>query len=189
MKKVIFTIGLFVSCFGFAQQLKTNLYATGSKESEGTLLCNDARVFDKNFSSYSKDEQQRILASTIKDGEWKYWFESGKIRSIEYYKNGVKTSICKTYYENGSLESELNFEGGISTTYFENGAKQSEGKYTASEQPDGIWKSWHENGSLNSVSNFVNGINQGTTKWYDESGKLYLEQEFTDGLIVKQTKY
>ena len=189
MKKILFFLSICIGFAAQAQQLKTNFYATGAKESEGILLCSDPRVLDKNFDTFSKEEQERILASTIKEGEWKYWFESGKLRTIETYKNGIKTGFSKTYYENGNLESELYYNGATSTTYYENGTKQSEGKFSDVDIPDGEWKGWHENGNLNYISNYVNGVNQGYTKWFDASGKLYFEQQFTDGKIIKETKF
>lgn len=189
MKNIFFSI-VFLFCLGAnAQNLKVNYFPNGAKESEGVLLCNDPKVLSLDFNNLTKDEQARILATSVKEGEWKYWFDNGQLRAVEVYKNGVKQSGSKSYYTNGVLESEIYYDGKISTTYFENGKKQSEGKFLVGDIPHGDWKGWHENGNLNYESSYNNGLNVGITKWYDSNGKLYLEQEFLNGKIIKETSH
>jgi len=190
MKKLIATIVFSASILlANAQDVKQTFYANGAKESEGVLLCNDPRIFNKDFASLSKLEQDRISANSVKDGEWKYWFDNGQLRIVEYFNKGKKIKGCKTFYQSGKLESNLNFEGKTSFTYHENGQIETEGMFKEADLPDGIWKGYFENGKLNFESNYVNGTQHGITKWYDANGKLYMEQDYNNGQIIKENKY
>jgi antitoxin component YwqK of YwqJK toxin-antitoxin module len=189
MKKILFSIAFIYAINISAQSLKVNYFPNGAKESEGILLCNDPKILDPNFGNYSKEEQSRILATTVRDGEWKFWYDNGQLRTTEVYKNGEKLSGSKSYYTDGKLESEIYYDGKLSITYYENGQKQTEGIFLKGDIPNGVWKGWHENGKINYEATYNNGVNIGITKWYDVKGKLYLQQEFTNGKLIKETSF
>jgi antitoxin component YwqK of YwqJK toxin-antitoxin module len=190
MRYFIITVALLFNLSSYAQQVKTYYHDNGKKASEGVLLCNDPKVLEPNFpSNYSKDEQERILSSTIKDGEWKSWYDDGTLQSVQHYNKGVLVGKNLTYHPNGQLESLIIPDGvSTSTYYYMNGQKQSEGILNSESQAQGIWKGWFESGVLNFEAQYSNGLSSGVTKWYSEDGKLYLIQEFSEGNLIKTTK-
>jgi hypothetical protein len=190
MKYYIILLVLFFGLNGSAQQVKTYYFESGKKSSEGILLCNDPSVLDPKFpDNYSKDEQERILSSAVKDGEWKSWFEDGRLQSIHHYNKGVLIGKNTTYHNNGQIESVIILDGiSTSTFYYTNGQKQSEGVLNVDNLPIGLWKGYFESGILNYEAQYSNGVSSGTSKWYSEDGKLYLVQEFSEGNLIKSTK-
>lgn len=88
--------------------------------------------------------------------------EPEAIREIQYHSNGVKSlegpllngernGLWQSWYEDGNLWSEGNFEKGKrqgkAVVYHPNGRKMLEGQYT-DDQRTGLWHSWDEDGNL-----------------------------------------
>lgn len=99
--------------------------------------------------------------SQSKTGICKTFYENGKVKSEEIYKNGVKAGICKYYYENGKLQYEECYDGygqkeGTYRTYYKNG--QLESSYTYKDgQKHGIFKEFLEDGKLRNEGKYENG--------------------------------
>lgn len=67
------------------------------------------------------------------------YFENGKLKQEEsILQSGRLSGVCKTYFENGILASEINYYGGKkdgkATEYFENGKIKFSGLYTWDEK-------------------------------------------------------
>ena len=72
----------------------------------------------------------------IKNGEYKTYYDNGNIETVVNYKNDKLNGESKSYYENGQIKGEINYKGG---------------------KKDGISKSYSENGQLISVETFYEG--------------------------------
>lgn len=88
-------------------------------------------------------------------------FIKGKqVRVREWYRNGqLKSEGGKRWYENGQLEEESNKD---------------------------VSRGWYENGQLQWEQHMKNGEFHGTTKSWDESGKLTKEKIFNEGKEEKK---
>lgn len=91
----------------------------------------------------------------------------------------LKQGICKTYYENGIIESEAYYIddkiNGIKKTFYESGRIKSEFPYTENRR-DGVLKTFYEKGTLKSETFFANDQFKGRAMAYYENGAL--EKEF-----------
>ena len=97
----------------------------------------------------------------------------------------------KTYYENGKLESEVNYKNDRPINlklYHENGKLKQEGNYKNSLE-DGIHKAYHKNGELRAEECFINGELNGISKIYYENGKLETEVNYKNGVIESEVHY
>lgn len=47
-----------------------------------------------------------------REGEYKTFYEDGKIKEIGFYKNGFIHGLSKRFNEDGSLKDEKNYENG-----------------------------------------------------------------------------
>ena len=74
-------------------------------------------------------------AGAMYDGEARWYYGNGQVRTEGQYENGYKTGVWKWYYPNGQLETE--------------------GEYVLSDPIDG-WKYYHPNGQLDEVKHRVN---------------------------------
>jgi antitoxin component YwqK of YwqJK toxin-antitoxin module len=66
-----------------------------------------------------------ILASDISyeegltQGHWKEWSDKGRLVLDSECKEGVRHGVTKTYFENGNVKSQGDYEFGIETSYVE----------------------------------------------------------------------
>lgn len=105
------------------------------------------------------------IIAQIKSGAYKTYYQNGKVKNDETFKNGKKVGTYKYYAENGKLLYEENFN--------DNGLKE------------GITNAFYENGQLESSYNYRNGEMHGVFKEFYEDGKLKDEGKYEYG----QRKY
>jgi antitoxin component YwqK of YwqJK toxin-antitoxin module len=141
MKKILFTLSaVIILSAANAQTKKVETWPNGNKRSEGIVL-GDAKV-DANAT---KEEKARAAVNIAKDGKWSTWFESGKVRSEEYYSNGAMTGAWKVWYESGQLESDIDFTTGKAAYFYKSGKKNSEGGIASGMISTGKWVAYFEN--------------------------------------------
>ena len=123
-------------------------------------------------------------------GEWKEFYENGKLEKIGSYNNGKETGEWKFYDENEQLtiDNYIDDENiGIGKFFDENKKFQEIGK-VFDEKLSGEWKSLHKNGQLNFVGNFKNGNQTGEWKSYHENGQLRDIGNYVDGKKMGEWK-
>lgn len=86
-----------------------------------------------------------------KFGEWKYYYESGKLKEVSNYDNDDRDGSFINYYENGNVKSQ--------------------GSYMK-DKKNGSWKFYHENGKLEKKGSFKDGYKTGTWEGYYDNGNL-----------------
>lgn len=116
-------------------------------------------IISSNFST---------IRSQSKNGAFKSYYENGKVKSDETYKNGRKIGICKYYYENGKLQYE--------ESYNDNGIAR------------GIFNSYYNGGQLESSYTYQDGQKHGVFKEYYEDGKLREDGKYEYGKRIYYPK-
>ena len=86
----------------------------------------------------------------------KEYYDSGKLKREENYKNDKQDGITKSYYESGALKTEI---------YYKNG------------KAEGFAKIYFESGKTYLIDTYKND-QQIERKIYDNKGKLEYEQDF-----------
>lgn len=147
-------------------------------------------------------------APTYNCGEMEY--DEGT--DVVYYKNSPFTGVCKTYYENNSLEREANFangkEHGVSTTYYvkkkdPNEEKPKTERLLPGQKPkdpedvkgqvqsvtifnmgvaDGTWEYYYENGNVAWKNTYTNGMKNGRWTWYFDNGNPRKVETYANNL-------
>ncbi len=97
-----------------------------------------------------------------KQGAWKEFYESGKVRAIGKYQNGFPIGGWKYLYESGQIEFE--------------------GSYTSKGKKDGQWTWFYLNGNILSVENYDEGEMNGPIFALSENGDTILSGNFEAGL-------
>ena len=158
----------------------------------------------------SKGEFELISGGPIIDGEYKQFYDSGKLKKTMFFKNGKMNGDSKVYYKSGKIEREgvfkNNKEVGISKIYYNtgtlkgvsdyvNGLKNGEtklyyksGKLKAlmnfvNNDPEGLQKMFYESGGLETVVYFKNGLKNGEVKQYYEGGRLKMKGQLSNGKL------
>ncbi|MBQ7490351.1 MAG: hypothetical protein IJT51_07545 [Bacteroidales bacterium] len=129
----------------------------------------EAGQLDGEFVEY--DEEQNVLTKGQyvegqEDGEWVY--RNGEITERGQYYDGQRTGTWKTWYGNGKLASECQFEQGLL---------------------DGKYKIYWENGNEKLSGRYVSGERYGIWYQYDEDGALLLTTEYRDGFEIRWNNY
>ena len=103
----------------FSQQLHTERYKNNAVKSEG------------------------VLKDGSKEGEWKYYYPSGKMMSRENFREGVLQGKIEYYFPDGKLQAVEQWQNGMlqdSAFYFYNeGSLERKGIYY-DHQYAGTWK-------------------------------------------------
>lgn len=117
----------------------------------------DVQYFTKSGKLVSEGK----MAGKHRMGEWLYYHEkTAGIMTREFYNEGVMDGVKTTYYLNGQITEELNFE---------NGLKQGENKYYS---PDGI---------LLKKLMYFNDLLHGPAEYYDAYGNVTIKGQYVNG--------
>lgn len=112
---------------------------------------------------------------TARHGDFKWFFESGKLSQTGQYLNGKKHGELVFYFENGQIEFVENYKNdvlhGPFSAYTADGQITAKGTFKDGKS-DGITEYWYPNGQLKSHHEFENGKKVGKWQYYDESGNL-----------------
>lgn len=128
MKKILaltFALAL-VGCTNFNNRIKSG---------EGTIVSVDKHQTGSICSLYSNDNIQSCfnLHKGKKDGEARFYYESGKLKAVKNYKNGVVDGSYMEFYENGKVKSNQyyknGYKNGLFSFYNKDGVKIEEGMY------------------------------------------------------------
>lgn len=101
-------------------------------------------------------------------GEWKEFYENGKLRAIGNYVDGKREGIWKFSHENDSLEQIGKFVKG---------------------KPEGEWKWFYPSGALRREENYKAGKEDGNMKEYDEDGNVMSEGRYAEGKAEGEWRY
>ena len=62
------------------------------------------------FSNNGKHMDGLLDCRKCMDGEWLYWYSSGKIKRKEYYHNGTRKGVWQFYDEQGKITNEIDYD-------------------------------------------------------------------------------
>ena len=120
----------------------------------------------------------------FRDGFCKTWFENGKLESQKTYKVNKLEGSVMAWYLSGAIERKVEFSNdkkhGSYETFHENGKQKAVGQFV-NGQKTGIFRTWFASGQLESEITYVNGKEEGTYVEYFVTGKKYCEKQFTAG--------
>ena len=118
-------------------------------------------LLDGETAYFSKDKEVKLLSEMYSKGKLngpqKTYYDSGKLKSIVYYKNDRIDGIVE-YDKRGKLLHKSIFENGTGDwkLYWSNGKVSEEGRYVSWKR-DGVWKKYREDGSLDTILKYDNG--------------------------------
>ena len=100
------------------------------------------------------------------NGETLFYYEDGKMKSKEFYVNGLRTGEVVYYYPNGNIEmtfSEKNGKHeGVSYKYYENGNISLKG-FWKNDEKAGTWIDYNKDGTVSSTEFFSSDMPIETT--------------------------
>ena len=137
-------------------------------------------------NDWGKDavEINKNYVNGVLHGAEKSYYQSGKLRSLGYFKRGILDGIVTGYYEDGTIQVRATYDNGVKQGrvihYYPNGTKQVESFYT-DDKFDGVRTTWYENGKPMEVTPYSKGLLHGTGRTYYETGGVFEEAKFEYG--------
>ncbi len=150
---------------------------------EGIVDAEGKRQGDwKDYYASGKVKAVGLYNDNRKTGNWKYFFENGSIEQTGNYINGKLSGVWTWYFENGMLWREEEYLNGrlegLYTEYNENGDVIARGEYFDGEK-EGEW--FYDVGDHREEGKFVTGLRDGTWKYFYENGNLNFEGDYVQG--------
>lgn len=124
-------------------------------------------IYGKINSSKLFDSNSNLIGEGIVDeegnkiGNWKFYYNSGKLKSKGNYVKNKRSGTWSFYFENGKIEQTGNFEN---------------------DKYNGLWKWFNLNGELLREENFERGVQNGSYIEYDDDRNIITAGEYLDGL-------
>lgn len=144
------------------------------------------------YSSKEETEEKQIKAEYItkyglKDGEYKEWYNTGKLSIKCFYINDKKEGKYESWFSNGELCTQCTYINGklngICKHWYEGVTPaQLYSQYTYSNGTlNGEYKQWYRNGILWVHGNNKNNEDHGERKCWDRNSILWLHHYYKDG--------
>lgn len=155
-------------------QEQVQYYANGKIQSKGGFLKGKPVGVHRTY-----DETGKVVSSTVYDedgnrvgeglieesgarkGNWRSFYENGKLQSEGTYTKGRKTGKWVYYFENDSIEQTGSFRNG---------------------KLDGKWLWYYDTGELWREEQFLNGREDGESIEYSREGEIIAKGVYVDGL-------
>ena len=98
----------------------------------------------------------------VKNGEKRYYYDSGQLKSIVTYKDNKKVGVSHTYYKSGEKQYDIPYQDG-----------KKHGKV--------LW--YYKSGKVYRETEYQNGKKNGTQRKFWEDGKLKSELNYKDNML------
>lgn len=136
-----------------------------------------------HYEGFSVEEPTAVqfYKHGVRDSTWTWFYNGGKIKSVENYKNGKEHGAKLEYYENGNKKYEAKYlndkKVGLLSEWYGNGQLRYTCEYT-NNQKNGKEIYYYQDGKIEKEGVFVNGSKKGRFVWYKEDGTISEETTF-----------
>lgn len=127
--------------------------------------------------SYGVLKKQEAINRSDKNGEkqgvWKDFYPSGKVKAETGYINGKKSGYSKTFLENGSL--------GNIEKYMGDSLMKDPPELTTKLE---VRNEYYEDGTIKKTGTYLYGVAEGTHKEYSHEGKITSGKIYHEGNLI-----
>ena len=114
-----------------------------------------------------------------------YW-ENGNLKSELQYEDSLLNGVCRWYMANGKLQMEVTYRdnkmNGLLTRWYDNGNVMEEAWYKDGVQ-DSVYRYYSINGFLETEAYYVDGkLNGDYKRWY-ENGQVFQDGQYVDDMM------
>ena len=193
MKKIVFlAIVLFgIGNLAFAQQDTTTVYSTPGYSKDPlrskwkkTVVKKDS-LWVVNFYNRKDILQEKISFADknleVRKGPYSF-YENGNLKEEGNYERGYKNGVWKKYYPNQQLEEGAYYVWGnlhsIFKSYWDNGQLKKEGKYFRGKKI-GVWRSFYSDGKPVLKERYTEQGELIDNEYFDKDGKSVNSANFS----------
>lgn len=132
-----------------------------------------------------KCEESNYKAGILR-GEQIFYYENGQIKERRNFDvNGSFTGVFKSFFENGHLKSEGQYENGAMNgkwKFFFKSGNIKEIIFYKNNVENGLFIEYHENGKIAAEGTYINELENGLLKIYDDKGNLTMQKQCENGI-------
>lgn len=178
--------GTMTSFYPGGKQKESVRYENGvqlnyTEHDENGFLVNETALTEGRYigTKYYYTPEGKLLSkgqmfNQLKHGNYEYFYETGKRKTLEVYSND--TLLSETIWnESGTLSVENVYKNGkkngICKEYYITGNIRVEQMYV-DDVEEGMYRSYFNNGQVYNVGQFKDGELSGELKFYSDKGKL-----------------
>ena len=137
-------------------------------------------VTERNSVSKHYLKSKELYLDDKREGASYYYYPSGKLKQIIYYKNGRKQGVSREYDENGMVITLEEYLNGYMIS------RESINRVNAQGEKHGVWKTLYPDGTLKEEEYYKNGVLEGTSKMYSEKGNPINQRTYREGILVEE---
>jgi len=168
---------------GPAGQSKWNYWAE-----DGTQLIKGGSGYFIEYHPNGALQVKGKILNGLREGEWKWYRDSGKPLYTENFANGKHEGPYVFYLDDGSLRTSGQYKDdkmtGVWKEWNSNG-KQAQIEIRNNGYRDGECTYWYENGNMQCKGAYKMGKEEGKWTYWKENGKLDKVVNYKDGVILK----
>jgi antitoxin component YwqK of YwqJK toxin-antitoxin module len=140
----------------------------------------------KSFVIHDGDTINIVDKDSLKQGVWREFYDSKKLKSECVYKNNKKQGIEIMWYSSGCVKQENYFNNGQldgPVTFYDKNCKKQLIENYKNGVKEGLEIAYHSNGRIKSEGNFKKGNLDGVYKVYNKNGEFSFESRSTTGPV------
>lgn len=127
-----------------------------------------------------------------KTGDWKFYDQNGNLSSEGSYEENLAIGAHTFYYENGKVKSIDNYVNdtltGYNVGYYVNGNLSGQGGYK-NNLKQGEWRYYYANGEVRSIQFYHKGELHGEQEYYGVEGSLTSLSRYERNELISQSFY
>jgi uncharacterized protein len=175
--------------------LQSVYYSTGGIENTYEYKAGKQEGKESNYYRSGKQKYEITMINGKYEGPFIQYYNNGHIMEKSTFKDNNRSGKYESYYNfpEKALKSEATYEKGIAVgeykSYYRNGKVDETGMYKKNGDKDGVWKEYYSNGTLLSEESFSDGKWDGSSKYYNEDGKMIEEYIYKNDILQEYKAY
>jgi antitoxin component YwqK of YwqJK toxin-antitoxin module len=140
----------------------------------------------KSYTIHDGDTINIVDRDSLKQGVWREFYDSKKLKSECVYKNNKKQGLEIIWYSSGCVKQENYFNNGQldgPVTFYDKNCKKQLIENYKNGVKEGLEIAYHSNGRIKSEGNFKKGNLDGVYKVYNKNGEFSFESRSTTGPV------
>ena len=164
-------------------------YPEGELKAISLLSDNGKRSRTTTFFNNGKKMAEGLYVNEKRDSIWKFYSEfDNVVVSEEFYKDGKKEGISRTFYADGTVAERSNWKNGTRSglweQYYTDGKLKLECAYN-NDLKDGPLKTYHMSGKIWLTGQYINGDADGTWIYVTDKGETEKKEYYNKGRLIK----
>jgi antitoxin component YwqK of YwqJK toxin-antitoxin module len=168
-------------------------YPEGQLKALSILSDSGNRLRTVTYYKNGRKMAEGIYVNEKKDSVWNFFSEYEEvIVSEEFYKDGKKEGVSKTFYPDGVIAEKSTWKNGTRTgpweQYYTDGKLKLKCAYN-NDLKDGPLLTYHMSGRIWLTGQYISGDADGTWTYYTDDGKVEKKEYYQKGRLLNTEEF